>query len=302
VRGAGEAPDWVPGLGPLGRRLARRCWPGPLALRCGDGADRGLASRLPEAVRGRVLDGGAVWLRTPAHEAIQAAMRLVPGPLLLAAEPADGPCPVTAAEAAETFGGRAALVIDDGPAYFGRPATAVRVEGERWEVVREGPLAADALAEVLACTVLFICTGNTCRSPLAEALCKKLLAERLGCAADELPARGFRVLSAGIAAMMGGEAAAEAVDIARELGADLSGHRSRPLTRELLAQADHIIVMTAGHLRALSGHCPPGASAPRLLSGEGHDVPDPIGGPPEVYRECAREILQHLQGLLPRLQ
>ena len=57
---------------------------------------------------------------------------------------------------------------------------------------------------------VFVCTGNTCRSPLAEGLCKKLLAERLGCPAEELPQRGFLVISAGIAAMMGGEAAAEA--------------------------------------------------------------------------------------------
>jgi protein-tyrosine phosphatase len=116
-----------------------------------------------------------------------------------------------------------------------------------------------------------------------------------------LPARGFLVLSAGIAAMMGGEAAPEAVETARELGADLSGHRSQPLTRELLAQADHVIAMTHGHLRSLGGLAGLGGM-PRLLARDGQDIPDPIGASPEVYRACARQILGHLQDLLPELQ
>ena len=69
------------------------------------------------------------------------------------------------------------------------------------------------LRQQSACLVVFVCTGNTCRSPLAEALCKKRLADALGCAMADLPGRGFFVCSAGLAAMMGGPAAAEAVDV-----------------------------------------------------------------------------------------
>ena len=71
-----------------------------------------------------------------------------------------------------------------------------------------------------------MCTGNTCRSPLAEALAKKVLADRLGCTADELPGRGFWVLSAGVSAYGGGPASEESVTVAAEFGADLSGHRA----------------------------------------------------------------------------
>jgi len=109
------------------------------------------------------------------------------------------------------------------------------------------------------------------------------------------------VLSAGIAAMIGEEAAPEAIETARELGADLTGHRTQPLTREVLAQADHVVAMTRGHLRALAraGNSGP---VPRLLSGDGTDVGDPIGAPPEIYRQCAQQILGHLEALLPELQ
>jgi protein-tyrosine phosphatase len=296
VGGPGEALDWAPAIGRLGRRLARRCWPGPLTLLAA-GAEEGLASRLPEAVRVRVVPDAEVRLRAPAHEAVLQVMRLLPGPLVLS----EGG-PATAAEAAAAFGERVALVFDDGPARFSQPPTVVRVQGDRWDVVREGLLSRAALERLLPCRIVFVCTGNTCRSPLAEVLCKKLLAERLGCTSEDLPARGFLVLSAGIAAMMGGEAAADAVETARELGADLSGHRTQPLTAELLSQADHVIAMTRGHLRALAGHRGPAGPAPRLLAPDGRDIPDPIGGPPAVYRECARQILGHLRELLPELQ
>jgi protein-tyrosine phosphatase len=297
VSGPGEAPDWVPALGRVGRRLARRCWPGPVTLQA-PGAGQGLASRLPAEVRARAVPADEVRLRAPAHEAILEVMRLLPGPLVLGP---DGDGPATAEEAARVFADAVALVIDDGPGRFTRPPTVVRLEEERWEVVREGVLSRAALERVLPCRILFICTGNTCRSPLAEALCKKLLAKRLGCPPEELPGRGFFVHSAGIAAMMGGGAAAEAVQTAQELGADLSGHRSQPLTADLLAQADHVLAMTRGHLRALTGRPGPGGPVPRLLAADGGDIPDPIGGPPEVYQECAGRILRHLEVLLPEL-
>ena len=66
---------------------------------------------------------------------------------------------------------------------------------------------------------------------------------------------------------------------------------------ELLAQAYHVIAMTRGHLRALAGH---GGAAPRLLCDE--EIPDPIGAPPEVYEQCARQILGAVAKLVPELQ
>jgi protein-tyrosine phosphatase len=149
--------------------------------------------------------------------------------------------------------------------------------------------------------IVFVCTGNTCRSPLAEALCKKLLAERLGCAVEQLPERGFVVLSAGVAAMMGGGAAAEAVEVARECGVDLTAHRSQPLAPELAEKADYLVAMTAGHLLSLAYQYPDLADRCRLLSPEGDDIPDPIGCDLDVYRDCARALARHLEGLVAEL-
>jgi protein arginine phosphatase len=143
--------------------------------------------------------------------------------------------------------------------------------------------------------ILFVCTGNTCRSPLAEALCVRLLADRLGCEPADLPERGFFVQSAGLAAMMGAEATAEAVAVARELGADLSKHKSRPLTLDLLAQTDFLFAMTQAHLHLLKSLDLPEGPTLALLSGNGEDIADPIGSSSEVYRECALQIKKQLE-------
>lgn len=146
-------------------------------------------------------------------------------------------------------------------------------------------------------SVLFICTGNTCRSPLAEALCKRALADRLGCRPDDLPARGFVIRSAGVAAFPGDDPSPGAVEAARELGADLSAHRSRPLHPELLAEATDVVAMTRSHAYLLAARYPGLGPPPVLLCGD-CDLDDPIGGELDVYRACAAEIRLHLGRLI----
>jgi protein-tyrosine phosphatase len=296
VRGPADARDWAPGLGPLGLRLARRLWPGPLTLECGAGD--GLAGRLPDAVRRAVCPDGRLRLRSPVHEAVRATLRRLGGPLVLA--PAPGPAD-DADQTARAAGDCVAFVVDDGPVPERWPPTVVRVEGGAWRVVRPGAVTDGMLRRQAACRVVFVCTGNTCRSPLAEALCKARLAARIGCPSDELLDRGFHVLSAGLAAAAGGPAADEAVEAARAYGADLAGHRSRPLTADLAAQADHLIAMTRGHLLMLAEACRGLGVRPRLLSPAGADLDDPIGFPREVYEECARQIWDCLGPLVEEL-
>ena len=136
---------------------------------------------------------------------------------------------------------------------------------------------------------------------MAEGLCKKLLAERLGCRPEELAGRGFHVLSAGLTAFPGGKAASEAVEVGHEFGVDLSGHLSQLLTEELMILADQIFVMTRGHERALIAQFPNADSQPRLLSVSGEDIADPLGCDVQVYRACGQEIFAHLEKLLPEL-
>jgi protein-tyrosine phosphatase len=298
VQSHAQALDWAPAMGEVGRRLARRCWPGPVTLAFGEAED-GLASRLPEAARRRLAPNGVVRLRSPAHDAIQSALRMLSEPMAFVGAHREGaPVAVHAAQISEALGDAVDLILDDGPSPYGQAATVVRVNGKTWEIVRPGVVSDSQLRRQSAFLVIFFCTGNTCRSPLAEALCKKLLAERLGCAFTELPERGFLVISAGLAAMMGGAAAPEAVEIARELGADLDGHLSRTLTRELANQADCLVGMTESHRLSVARQFPHLLDRCRLLRADGADVADPIGCTREVYRQCAVEIAEQLPPLV----
>ncbi|MGL6096087.1 MAG: hypothetical protein ACRC7O_09860, partial [Fimbriiglobus sp.] len=148
-------------------------------------------------------------------------------------------------------------------------------------------------------SVLFVCTGNTCRSPLAEALCKRVLADLLGCEPAELPARGYVVRSAGVAAFPGDAPSPLAVVVAAELGAELSDHRSRPVNPELLDAATDVITMTRTHAAVLEMRYPGVGPQPTLLCGPDDDLPDPIGGDVEVYRFCAAIIMHYLSVRLP---
>jgi protein-tyrosine phosphatase len=96
-------------------------------------------------------------------------------------------------------------------------------------------------------------------------------------------------------------AADEAVAVAAHYGADLTGHRSRALSADLAAQADHLIAMTRGHVRALLEHYPQLGARPRLLNAEGHDLADPIGCPQDVYAECGEQIVQQLEPIVADL-
>lgn len=291
VKSAEDAFDYVPDASPVGRRLARRCWPGPVTLVMEDSHPDSLMQQLPAGVRKRVSPSGTVGLRVPGHQLILEVLRLMPGPLALSsANRAGMEDSITADQVVEAFGDDVDLVIDDGKSQFGQPSSVVQVEGETFRMLREGVVSDDALKRLSSFLIVLICTGNTCRSPMAEMLCKKRVAEKLGCKISEIEDRGVIVTSAGIAAGSGGRAAAEALQTMEENGLDLSEHVTQPLSDRLVRHADLLLTMTNHHRQAIVGHWANAAERTQVLCPDGTDVSDPIGGPQELYRRCAEQI------------
>jgi L-threonylcarbamoyladenylate synthase len=298
LKSADEALDYVPGMGPVARRLTRRCWPGPVVLAFPPD-DAGLATQLPAGTRDEVLRHGELWLRVPAHNCVFEALKLMPAPLVTSCDRLAGTDgPVDARELEGRFGDEVALVFDDGPSRYGQPSTVVRISDDRWETAERGVVGETTIGRLASEVYVFVCTGNTCRSPMAEAIFRKFLAERLKCGEDELIDRGFIVASAGLSAATGAPAAPEAIEILARAGIDLRTHASQPLTDALLDQADHVITMTRGHRDSILALRPEVADRVRLLAPDKTDVADPIGGGVDDYELCKDQLERHVRTLV----
>jgi tRNA threonylcarbamoyl adenosine modification protein (Sua5/YciO/YrdC/YwlC family) len=302
LKSADDALDYVPVMSPLGVRLARRCWPGPLTLRLPDDHPDSVVRRLPEAVRREVTVDGHLHITVSLNPVVTSMIRLLPGPLLLwPANKLDKPEPVTAREVIEQFDGQVDLVLDDGRTRFAQPASIVAVN-DRVQLIRGGVISEATLKRFASFMIVVVCTGNTCRSPMAEILLKKRLSERLGCKMEELEDRGVLALSAGIAAMAGGRAAEEAVETMKLRGLDLAAHESQPLSDRLVRYADLILAMTRGHREAILAQWPDARDRVFLVSNDRGDIADPIGGPAELYRRCAEQIDGYLDDWVKRIE
>lgn len=146
--------------------------------------------------------------------------------------------------------------------------------------------------------LLFVCTGNTCRSPMAAGIARAAVAER-----------GWShvaVRSAGVAAGAGAPAADAAVLVGAEHGVDLGDHRSQPLTPELVEWADAIVGMSDWHVARVAalGGAGRASLATEFLEGDdaGTEVPDPVGMDTDTYRATWDVLMRVVDGVLDRLE
>lgn len=295
---AQAAEDYIAPDQTVAMRLARRCWPGPIALRIGCEDPDAALSRLPAEVRAALTHGDPqVSLRVVAHSFVQQLHRFLAGPIVLATLcDAAGKAITSCDPLPSLLGDRIPLLLDDGPTRYGGEATVVRTCGADYTVVHEGVVESAAIDKFAKPLIALVCTGNTCRSPMAEVLLRKRLRDQTG------SEQAVNVVSAGIAAFQGDVASGPAVEIMQQRGLDLSAHRSQPMTEQLLQMADIVLTMTRGHRDAILARFPEAAPRIHTLRVDGGDIADPVGAPLEVYQQCADQIDEQLTIWVERLQ
>ncbi len=294
-----QALSYAPSMAGVAQRLMRKAWPGPLTLILP--IDDPMSSPRMQSLNGSAAAAmyfdNTIGLRCPDNDVARELLRKVSAPIVAAsANPAEHPPPHTGKEVLRQLGGQVDLLIDAGRTRYAKPSTIVRIRGSSYEVVRRGVYDARIIEKYATFRLLLICTGNTCRSPMASELARHLLAKRLGCAASELAARSIDVASAGTAGG-GGGASPHAVRVMKQRGMDLTGHVSQAVTPDLLQQADKILVMTRSHRQAVLDMLPSARDRVGLLLSN-RDISDPIGGSKQDYERCAQAIEEGLQARL----
>lgn len=308
---------------PLIRRLVHKTMPGPVTLMF-QVTPQTMASKLaalreqgalgpvtPEQEQKLSLrlynSERTIGLRCPDHALAREILGSVAVPVVAASANRTGMEPPKDAEAAIAAVGQAAdLVIDGGPCRYARASTVVRVIEHAngsldFGIDRSGVLDERYFRKLLRYTLLMVCSGNTCRSPMAEGIARQVLSRKRGVPEADLEAAGYRVISAGAFAAPGQPVSSEAVDVLREAGIDISGHRSSMLTRDMIHEADLILCMTESHRRAVLDLVPAAADRTMLLDPRGA-IEDPIGAGLDTYRRCADQIRSGLHRRLDQQQ
>lgn len=297
IGGPDDVHRYVPELSQTAKRIIRRAWPGPLSVvfPVKSPNDAPIVEELGPEVIDLLYHEQTIGVRCPDHRVAIDVLSRVPHPVVAAsANRAGQPPPRDIAGVLAELDGDVALAIDGGTTQYEGPSTVVRLDGDGFEVLREGVVSTRVLKKYMTVNILFVCSGNTCRSPMAEALCRQEIAKGQGCSVDELADRGIYVRSAGASSFGGGPASGGAVQAVKELGANLDDHHAQSLDQVLINSADHIFCMTSGHVEAVKSLVPDVGDKVQLLI-EGRDVNDPFGGSAEEYQRCAQQISAAVQ-------
>lgn len=275
-----EVEKYAIDIAPFAWRLIERFWPGPITLL--------LKSK----------DNNKVGIRMPNHKVALAIIKKVGLPLVCPSANISGnSAPCICQEVLRDLNGRVDLVVDSGRTKLGEESTVVDVTKLPIEILREGALPQDEIEKVAnKKVILFVCTGNSCRSVMAKAFLDKKLKER--------NREDLEVLSGGIMMLEGLSPTEYTKQILQREGIDVSSHHSQKVNKEMINSADIILVMERLHEQRVLELTAQVKNRLFLLKefakikDNNLDIADPIGKPLEFYKQIFVVIKQAIERIV----
>jgi len=278
-------PNYTPSKDPIIYKLIDACWPGPLTVIVPSyEADKTIGIRMPE--------------NNIAIKLVEESQCTVAAP---SANFTGKPAPSTCEEAMKDLDGLVDMAIDGGSSKFGLASSVVDCMQEKPVVLRKGAISQEQVDKIAnKKAILFICTGNSCRSVMGEYFLREKLKDR-----DDI-----EVLSAGTSVFLRSSASKETISVLEREGIDVRHHQARPMTNIMLHKADLILVMTKLHRSQVLGYVPDVEQRVHLLkefisdseepTGD-FDIEDPMGLPSEAYEECAITVKNAVEKLIQKI-
>ncbi len=283
---------YVPMVGVKAKKLVEMAWPGPVTIvfELSEDDINNQRESLEAEVFESLYKDNSIGIRCPDNAIASMLLAEVGYPVVAPSANITGGEPsVEAKEVLAQFSGKIEMLIDGGPCKYKKSSTVVKISNGRFKLLRPGVYSQAELEAMSEIKFLFVCTGNTCRSPIAVGIFRKYLAKKLKCEIDQLDKIGYKVVSAGIVDIAGSPATAEAIATCDAKGIDITAHKSQTLSQQLIEESDFIYAMGRVHCERIVNLCPALANKCMLLA-ENEEIPDPIGQPQEFYNNCAEMI------------
>jgi len=287
-----ETREYVPTVGLRTQKLIKKAWPGPLTIvfELDEQDVNKQRKSLDTEVFKSLYGDNSIGIRCPDHPIALALLQLSHGPVVAPSANITGQEPaVDGQEVLAQLSGRIELLLDAGPCKYKKSSTVVKVGKKGVEVLRPGVYSKTDVEALAVVQFLFVCTGNTCRSPMAEGIFRKYLAEKLRCKVDDLGRMGYKVVSAGVMDMAGASASTGAIAACAAKGIDIRAHQTTRLSPQLVEESDLIFAMERMHQGTVAALSPEATDRCVLLA-ENKDIPDPIGQPQDLFNNCAELI------------